>query len=49
MRIVIFSRGFPTPAEPMQGVFEYDQAKALAAAGNQVILAVLDQIGRAHV
>ena len=42
MRIVIFSRGFPTPAEPMQGVFEYDQAKALAAAGNQVILAVLD-------
>lgn len=42
MNIVIVSRGYPTEEYKMQGIFEYDQAKALAAAGHQVIFAVLD-------
>jgi len=40
--IVILSRGYPTANYPMNGIFEFDQAKALVAAGCKVVFAVVD-------
>jgi glycosyltransferase involved in cell wall biosynthesis len=42
MKILIISRGYPTPAEPMNGLFEWDQARALQAAGHEVVFGVVD-------
>lgn len=42
MTIVIVSRGLPSEQYRTNGIFEYDQAKALAKAGCRVILAGLD-------
>lgn len=42
MRILIVSRGYPTKKYKMNGIFEFDQAKALAAAGHEVIFAAND-------
>jgi glycosyltransferase involved in cell wall biosynthesis len=42
MRILIISRGFPTEKYSLNGIFEYDQAKALAQAGNEVIFVAID-------
>jgi glycosyltransferase involved in cell wall biosynthesis len=42
MRIFIISRGYPTEKYGLNGIFEYDQAKALAQAGNEVIFAAID-------
>lgn len=42
MRILFVVRGYPTENYPLNGVFEFDQAKALAALGHEVILAALD-------
>lgn len=42
MRILIISRGFPTEKYSLNGIFEYDQAKALAKSGNEVIFAAID-------
>lgn len=42
MRILIISRGYPTKDYPLNGIFEYDQAKALAASGHEVIFAAID-------
>ncbi len=42
MKILIIGRGYPTSAEPMNGIFEMDQAKALASMGHQVILGAVD-------
>ncbi|SCI75168.1 Glycogen synthase [uncultured Clostridium sp.] len=42
MRILIVARGFPTPETPLSAMFERDQAKALAACGHEVIVAVMD-------
>lgn len=40
--ILEVSRGIPTGRYPMNGIFEWDQAKALAAAGQKVIFASID-------
>lgn len=39
MRILIFSRGYPTQYKPLDGSFEVSQAKALCRAGHEVIVA----------
>ncbi|MBU3190962.1 glycosyltransferase [Clostridium bowmanii] len=42
MYIMIISRGFPTNKYKMNGIFEFDQAKALAKAGSKVVFAAID-------
>ena len=42
MKIFIISRGYPTQRFPLNGIFEYDQAKALAALGHEVVYIALD-------
>lgn len=42
MKILVVSRGYPTENYRMNGIFEFDQAKALAEAGHDVVLASLD-------
>ncbi len=42
MYILIVARGYPTPKYKMHGIFEFDQAKALAKAGHKVIFAAVD-------
>ncbi len=42
MYILIISRGYPTEKYKMNGIFEFDQAKALAACGCKVVFAVID-------
>lgn len=42
MKIAIVSRGVPDDNDHMNGIFEFDQAKALVAFGHTVILVVLD-------
>lgn len=42
MYVVIVSRGVPGPSDPLRGVFELDQAKALQDAGHRVVIAALD-------
>ncbi|MBP5259235.1 MAG: glycosyltransferase [Paludibacteraceae bacterium] len=42
MRIAVLSRGIPTAAAPMNGIFEWDQARALRDAGHDVRFLVLD-------
>ena len=41
IRILIF-QGFPNRKYSLNGIFEYDQAKALAQAGNEVIFVAID-------
>ncbi len=42
MYILIVSRGYPTEKYKMNGIFEFDQAKALAEAGCKVVYAAVD-------
>lgn len=42
MYSMIISRGFPTNKYKMNGIFEFDQAKALANAGCKVVFAAID-------
>lgn len=42
MYVCIVARGIPTLQYKMNGIFEYDQAKALAATGNKVVYLALD-------
>lgn len=42
MKILIISRGYPTKKYPMHGIFEFDQAKAIAALGHDVIFITVD-------
>lgn len=42
MKIYIISRGYPSEKYVTNGIFEFDQAKALAAQGNEVIFLALD-------
>lgn len=42
MRLLIVSSGIPTRKYPLLGVFEFDQAKALAAAGHDVMFFAVD-------
>lgn len=42
MRIMIIARGYPTYKYKLNGIFEFDQAKALSKAGHEVIYAAID-------
>lgn len=42
MYVMIVSRGIPSEKYKMHGIFEYDQAKALALMGCKVVFAVVD-------
>ena len=42
MYILIVARGYPSERYKMNGIFEFDQAKALAKAGHKVIYAAID-------
>lgn len=42
MKIFIISRGIPTEKYPLYGIFEFDQAKALALYGIEIIMLVID-------
>lgn len=42
MHIHIISRGYPTRAYPLNGIFEFDQAEALSQAGHKVVVVALD-------
>lgn len=42
MYVMIISRGYPTDKYKMNGIFEFDQAKALAKAGCKVVFAAID-------
>lgn len=42
MYILVVSRGYPTPKNPLRGIFEFDQAKALRDAGHKVVFLSLD-------
>lgn len=42
MNILVVSNGYPTAKYPLYGIFELDQARALADAGHHVIFAAVD-------
>lgn len=42
MNIYVIARGYPTKEYPMNGIFEFDQAKALVECGHKVIYLALD-------
>jgi glycosyltransferase involved in cell wall biosynthesis len=42
LNILFISRGYPTKKYPMNGIFEYDQAKALTNYGHNVIFGFVD-------
>ncbi|WP_162872892.1 glycosyltransferase [Austwickia chelonae] len=42
MKVLVLGRGVPGPRQPLLGIFEFQQAKALAAAGHQVVYGALD-------
>ena len=42
MKIMIISNAFPFESQPLNGIFEYDQAKALSKIGHDVIFVALD-------
>lgn len=42
MYVLMIARGFPTEKYKMNGIFEFDQAKALAEAGHKIIYAAID-------
>ncbi|MBW3085877.1 D-inositol-3-phosphate glycosyltransferase [Austwickia sp. TVS 96-490-7B] len=42
MRVLVLGRGLPGPGQPLLGIFEFQQARALAAAGHQVVYGALD-------
>jgi len=42
MNVLIISRGYPNEKYKMNGIFEFDQAKALANAGHKIIYAAVD-------
>jgi len=42
MKILIISHGYPQTNAPLNGIFEFDQAKALKAYGHEVIFASID-------
>jgi L-malate glycosyltransferase len=42
MYILVISRGYPSPDNPLRGIFEFDQAQALRDAGHKVVFLSLD-------
>lgn len=48
MKILIIARGYPSEQSKMNGIFEFDQAKALANNGNEVTYIALDMRSICH-
>lgn len=48
MKVFVISKGMPTEKYPLNGIFEFDQAKALAKAGNDVTMLVIDFRSRSY-
>lgn len=42
MKILIIARGIPNKKDPQEGCFEWDQAKALARLGHEVVVMAID-------
>ena len=42
MFVLFISRGYPTKKYKMNGIFEFDQAKAVASLGHKVVFAAID-------
>lgn len=42
IKILFVTRGYPTAKYPLNGIFELDQAKALAKKGHQIVYAAVD-------
>lgn len=42
MKILVLGRGLPGPGQPLLGIFEFQQARALAQAGHEVVYGALD-------
>ena len=43
MNILIISRGYPCEGDPIYGIFESDQAKALVKLGHKVVVLCIDR------
>lgn len=48
MKVFVISKGMPTEKYPLNGIFEFDQAKALAKVGNDVAMLVIDYRSRSY-
>ena len=48
MRIFVISKGMPTKKYPLNGIFEFDQTKALAKVGHDVAMLVIDFRSRSY-
>ncbi len=48
MYVLVVSRGVPSSSDPLRGVFELDQAKALQKGGHRVVVAALDARSARH-
>ena len=48
MKVFVISKGMPTEKYPLNGIFEFDQAKALAQVGVDVAILVIDFRSRSY-
>ena len=48
MKVFVISKGMPTEKYPLNGIFEFDQAKALAKVGVEVTMLVIDFRSRSY-
>ena len=48
MRVFVVSRGMPTEKYPLNGIFEFDQAKALVQSGVDVTMLVIDYRSKSY-
>lgn len=48
MKVFVISKGMPTEKYPLNGIFEFDQAKALAKVGHDVVMLVIDFRSRTY-
>ena len=48
MKVFVISKGMPTEKYPLNGIFEFDQAKALVKVGNDVTMLVIDFRSRSY-
>ena len=48
MKVFVISKGMPTERYPLNGIFEFDQAKALAKVGAEVTMLVIDFRSRSY-
>ena len=48
MKVFVISKGMPTEKYPLNGIFEYDQAKALVKVGHDVAMLVIDLRSRSY-